>query len=169
MPWQSFLLQEQTRQRPMPLNPPNDPILLSVFVVVVVALILVILILVALVILLATGRLQFTNHRLSRKQPSEDEVRAGEGLDQPEVKQAKEKVVELPDISLTPLERQVLEYVLSGHKVRQADLPQELGISKSKVSELLGGLEERRIIQRVKAGRTLEIRYIYTPSTTEED
>jgi uncharacterized membrane protein len=68
----------------------------------------------------------------------------------------------LPDITLTPLEKRILETVIQGHKIKQSDLPHLLNSSKSKISEALSNLQEKRIIERFKSGRSLEIRYIYS-------
>lgn len=69
--------------------------------------------------------------------------------------------ISLPDVTLSPLERKVLETVISGHKIKQSDLPGLLNASKSKISESLSNLEKQRIIERYKSGRSLEIRYVY--------
>ena len=70
-------------------------------------------------------------------------------------------VINLPDMTLTPLEKKILETVVQGHKIKQSDLPKLLNSSKSKVSEALSNLEEKRVIERFKSGRSLEIRYTY--------
>ena len=69
--------------------------------------------------------------------------------------------LELPPISLTPLERKIVEVVLTGHNVLQSELPGLVKSSKSKVSEALSQLEEKKVIQRFKAGRSLTIQYTY--------
>ena len=66
----------------------------------------------------------------------------------------------LPDITFTPLEKRILDTVFQGHKIKQSDHPSLLNSSKSKISEALSNLEEKRIIERFKSGRSLEIRYI---------
>ena len=68
---------------------------------------------------------------------------------------------EFPPLTLTPLEKKIIELVWSSHKLTQADIPKLIHVSKSKVSEALSNLEEQRIIERFKAGRSLEIKYIY--------
>ena len=51
--------------------------------------------------------------------------------------------------------------MINGHKINQSDLPGLVNLSKAKVSDVLCKLEKKRVVQRVKAGRTLEIQYIY--------
>lgn len=67
----------------------------------------------------------------------------------------------LPPVSLNPLERSILEQVITGHKVRQADLPSLVNSSKTQISKTRTSLEQRGIIKRIKNGRTLEILYNY--------
>lgn len=71
---------------------------------------------------------------------------------------------ELPPVSLNPLERRIIEVVMNGHNVLQSDLPSLVNSSKSKVSEALSYLEDQKLIQRIKAGRSLSIQYIYEPT-----
>ena len=70
----------------------------------------------------------------------------------------------LPPMSLTPLEKKIIEVVIAGHNVLQSDLPNLVNSSKSKVSEALGQLEEKKLVQRYKAGRSLTVKYIYQAS-----
>jgi uncharacterized membrane protein len=108
---------------------------------------------VGLIYLIYTGRIHFTNKKTIPEK--------AEKLEE------KNKIIdenlapELPPVSLTPLERKIIEVVLTGHNVLQSDVPNLVNASKSKVSEALTNLEEKKLIQRYKAGRSLTIKYIY--------
>ena len=115
-----------------------------------------------LIYLFYTGRIHFT------KNPKEPSTTIGSNQGQEKVStEYQEKNIEkteLPPVSLNPLERKILEVIITGHNVLQSDLPKLVNSSKSKVSEALTNLEEKKLIQRYKAGRSLTIKYTYQPT-----
>ena len=120
---------------------------------------LIILVLIGLVIgiiyLFYTGRMSF-----SRKKSETDQQVSTNGTSTSDGMISSEM---LPDVSLTPFEKKIIEVVIAGHNVLQSDLPKLVDSSKSKVSEALSNLEDKKLIQRFKAGRSLTIKYIFEP------
>lgn len=100
-----------------------------------------------------TGRLSFA--RGHNEQPKVE----SKNITETEERQVTEDM--LPPVSLTPLEKKIIQAVIAGHNVLQSDLPNLVNSSKSKVSEALGQLEEKKLVQRYKAGRSLTVKYIY--------
>ena len=55
---------------------------------------------------------------------------------------------------LTPDERKVINFLKGKKEVTQADLRRESGMSKAKLSMLLEKMQQRKIVKKVKIGKT---------------
>ena len=108
---------------------------------------------IGIIYLFYTGRLSF-----SRKKSETYQKESSTGTNTSDLVVPSEM---LPDVSLTPLEKKIIEVVIAGHNVLQSDLPKLVDSSKSKVSEALSNLEDKKLIQRFKAGRSLTVKYVY--------
>lgn len=109
-----------------------------------------------------TGRLHFTKRTRESINIASDSKNSSKPLDKEE---SLDKLpIDLPPVNLNPLERKILEVVMTGHNVLQSDLPDLVKSSKSKVSEALTNLEEKNLVQRFKSGRSLAVIYSYAPA-----
>ncbi len=137
----------------------NQDIILFVTLILGLVIIALVVAFISLFYLFYTGRITFAkkNSVLKNSQNLFD----AENDDKEQSRLNKTEKVELPNVSLTPLERKIIEVVQSGHNVLQSDLPNLVNSSKSKVSEALTNLEEKKLIQRFKSGRSLTIKYIF--------
>jgi len=109
-----------------------------------------------------TGRLHFSNQKYESRIDKETQNETERVVESNGIKITSS--IDLPPVNLNPLEKKILEVIITGHNVLQSDVPNLVQSSKSKVSEALTHLEEERLIQRVKAGRSLTIKYIYEPT-----
>lgn len=137
----------------------------TVLIVTLILGLIIIVLLVAIMILLYlfyTGRLRFS--KTKSEDPFENVEMNSEKADQDPYQDYSQNEIDLPPVSLIPLEKKILEVVISGHNVLQSDLPDLVKSSKSKVSEALTKLEEKHLIQRTKSGRSLTVTYIYKPT-----
>ncbi len=103
-----------------------------------------------------TGRLSFSKKNVEQVSDESETINSSD-----EIQDITDK---LPPVSLTPLEKKIIEVVIAGHNVLQSDIPGLVNSSKSKVSEALGQLEEKKLVQRYKAGRSLTVKYVYQAS-----
>lgn len=134
----------------------NQDVVLAITLILGLIVILLIAGIIILLYLFYTGRLTFAGRKKTIRSPAIES--------NPEPSEKNTINQQLPDVSLNPLERKILEVVMTSHNVLQSDLPALVNSSKSKVSEALSYLEDQKLIQRMKAGRSLTIQYIYEPT-----
>lgn len=139
-------------------SPGNQDTITTIIIILGLIIILLVVGIAVLLYLFYTGKISFSKKLKTRNQEATDQITMDTQSDI-------SKNMELPPVSLNPLERRIIEVVMNGHNVLQSDLPKLVNSSKSKVSEALSSLEEQKLIQRMKAGRTLTIKYIYESKT----